>query len=155
MTAVFDPSIPRITTPKPTHGGAPSHAPPDTQYVPGNSLARFLGYFSIGLGLAEVAMPRTMARATGVKQEGLLELYGLREIGCGIAILGTNRPTEWLWARVAGDVLDLVTIAANLADADEDDRERLLASTAAVAGVAILDVICASQLTAAAALTDD
>ena len=39
MTTLLHPSIPRITAPKRTHGGAPSHAPPDTRYVPGNSLA--------------------------------------------------------------------------------------------------------------------
>lgn len=48
MTALLNPSLPRITAPKMTHGGAPSHSPPDTRYVPGNALAGFLGYFSIG-----------------------------------------------------------------------------------------------------------
>ena len=61
MTKLMNPSIPRRTAPKPTHGGAPSHGPPDTRYVPGNSLARFLGYFSIGLGLAEILAPRALA----------------------------------------------------------------------------------------------
>src|SRR5579884_2626028 len=107
MTAQLSSSEPRIMDPKPTHGGAPSHSPPDTRYVPGNSLARFLGYFSIGLGLAELLAPRTMSRLTGVRQQGLLQVYGVREIACGIGILASSRPTEWLWARVAGDALDL------------------------------------------------
>jgi len=155
MSALMSPSIPRITAPKPTQGGAPSHSPPDTRYVPGNSLARFLGYFSIGLGLAEVLAPRTMARLTGVHQEGLLQAYGVREIVCGVGILSSSRPTEWLWARVAGDALDLATLGGNLAESSGDRRERIVAATVAVAGVAALDFICASQLSAAAALTDD
>src|ERR1700712_14640 len=110
MTALLSPSIPRITAPKPTHGGAPSHAPPDVQYVPSNSLARFLGYFSIGLGLAEALAPNTMGHITGVRQKGLVQAYGIREIVCGIGILSSNRPTEWMWARVAGDTLDLATL---------------------------------------------
>jgi len=158
MAALLSPSIPRITAPKPTHGGAPSHSPPDTRYVPGNSLARFLGYFSIGLGLAEVLAPREMARLTGACQEGLLQAYGAREIVCGVGILASTRPAAWLWARVAGDALDLATLAGNLIDADGDRgnrRTRLGVSALAVAGVTALDALCAAQLTAAAALTDD
>jgi len=155
MSALLTPSIPRITAPKPTHGGAPSHAPPDTRYVPGNSLSRFLGYFSIGLGLAEALAPRTMSRLTGVRQETLLQAYGVREMVCGIGILSSTRPTEWLWARVVGDALDLIAITGDCIDASDEDRNRLLASAAAVAGVTALDVICASQLSAASALTDD
>src|SRR5947209_18935484 len=97
MTSLLSPSIPRYTAPKQTHGGAPSHSPPDTRYVPGNALARFLGYFSIGLGLAEVFAPRALARLTGVRQEGVLQAYGVREIACGVGILSCSRPTGWMW----------------------------------------------------------
>jgi hypothetical protein len=154
MTAL-ESSIPRITEPKPTHGGAPSHAPPDTRYVPGNSLARFLGYFSIGLGLAEILYPRDVARLSGIRQQGLLQAFGVREIVCGIGILVSSRPTQWLWARVAGDALDLATAGGNFIEAGGDRRGRLLATVAALAGVTALDVLCAGQLTAAAALVDD
>lgn len=147
-------SVPRIQAPKPTQGYAPSHSPPDVRYVPGNSLARFLGYFSLGLGLAELVAPRQMARLTGVRQTGLLPGYGAREIATGIGILGSSRPTGWLWARVAGDVLDLVTLGENMAEDNGTRRKRALAA-AAVAGVTLLDILCASQLTAAGAVTDD
>ena len=46
--------MPRITAPTPTRGPAPSHSPPDMHYAPGIGLARALGWFSIGLGLAEI-----------------------------------------------------------------------------------------------------
>lgn len=155
MAALLSPSIPRIRSPKPTHGGAPSHSPPDIRYVPGNSLARFLGYFSIGLGLAEVLATQQVARLSGVRQEGLLQAYGVREILCGIGILSSSRPTGWLWARVAGDALDLAAAAENLADTGGARRARLIGTIAALAGAAALDVVCASQLSAASALVDD
>lgn len=155
MTTLMSPSIPRFTEPTPTHGGAPSHSPPDTRYVPGNSLARFLGYFSIGLGLAEVLAPDAVRRLSGVRQEGILRAYGVREIVCGIGILSSTRPTGWLWARVAGDALDLLTAGGNYAEAGGHRRGRLLATALALAGVTALDALCAAQLSAAAALTDE
>ncbi len=153
MTALLSPSIPRIKEPKPTHGCAPSHSPPDVRYTPGNSLARFLGYFSIGLGLAEALAPRTVSRLTGVEQKGILQAYGVREIACGVGILSSSRPTGWLWSRVAGDALDLATLVVNLIEQDGDPR--VIASLAAVGGVTLLDTMCAMQLSAASALTDD
>jgi hypothetical protein len=155
MSSLLTPSVPRITEPKPTHGHSPSHSPPDTRYVPGNSLVRFLGYFSIGLGLSEVLAPRSLARLTGVHQEGILRAYGLREIACGLGILRNSRPTDWLWARVAGDALDLATAGMNFTAASGERRDRLLATLAALAGVTVLDALCAAQLSAADALTDD
>lgn len=148
-------AIPRIMVPTPTHGGAPSHSPPDTRYVPGNSIARFLGYFSIGLGLAEILAPDALARVSGVHPKGLLQAYGVREIACGVGILASSRPTGWLWARVAGDALDIATALGNMTAASGNRRHKLIVSAVALAGVTALDVMCSAQLTAAAALTDD
>jgi hypothetical protein len=108
-------------------------------------LADFLGLFSVGLGLWEVLDPRGVADATGVRYPGLLRAYGLREIAAGVGILSNRRPAGWLWARVAGDVLDLATIAAAYAEADEEDRRKALLAAAAVAGVTALDVLAAQQ----------
>lgn len=110
----------------------------------GEPLATFLGLFSIGLGLWEVLSPRGVANATGVRYPGLLRAYGVREIGAGVGLLTTRRPAGWLWARVAGDVMDLATIGAAYAAATSDaDKRKALAAAAAVAGVTALDVICA------------
>jgi len=141
----------RLTEPTPTQGPAPSHSPPDTRYAPGIGLARGLGWFSIGLGLAELLAPRAVGELTGVRCPGLLQLYGLREIACGVGILNSTRPTEWMWARVAGDALDLGTLGAAMVNGNGDSGRACVAA-AAVAGVTLLDVICATQLSAAAAL---
>src|SRR5438270_8226586 len=98
MASLMDP-VPRITHPEPTRGGTPSHSPPDTRFAPGLGMARGLGWFSIGLGLAELLAPRTMSDLTGVRNTRLLQCYGLREIATGLGILDSNQPAGWLWAR--------------------------------------------------------
>ena len=77
-------------------------------------LATFLGLFSIGLGLWELAAPRSVARVTGAHfHPQLIQAYGLRELMAGFGLL-TERDAvpNWLWARVAGDALDLATLGA-------------------------------------------
>lgn len=125
-----------------------SHSDPMSRAAPhpsGDALDRFLGYFSIGLGLAEVLAPRALARLTGVRHLGLLQAYGLRELAAGIGVLNDPRPSGWLWARVAGDALDLLTLAKNLDEADARERQRVLTSLLSVAGVTVLDILAAAR----------
>jgi len=142
----------RFNVPTPTRGPGPSRSPTDVRYTPGGGLANALGWFSIGLGLAEVLAPKTMMRMTGVRSPALLQVFGLREIISGLAILSCARPAGPMWSRVAGDAMDLAALAGALNEADGEQRERTLASMAAVAGVTALDVASAMQLSAAAAL---
>src|SRR5204862_1068288 len=77
--------------------------------------ARGLGWFSIGLGLAELLAPRLLSRAFGMPgASGAVRACGIREIATGIGILASRNPTPWVWARVAGDALDAATIGAAL-----------------------------------------
>jgi uncharacterized membrane protein len=109
-------------------------------------LARGLGWFSIGLGIAELAAPRDLARSIGVSDHRLLlRAVGLREIVTGLGILTRRRPAGWLWARVAGDMMDLALLGTVLNSAD-GRRGRVTAATAAVAGVTMLDVWCSRQI---------
>jgi len=102
-----------------------------------------LGVFSIGLGLAELLAPRSMARATGLRgREMLLQAYGLREIATGIGLLASRDPAPWLWARVAGDALDVSTLAA-AARNGKPDGAHALAALLAVSPVGMMDVACA------------
>lgn len=111
-----------------------------------DTLARGLGLYSIALGIAEVVAPRTLARALGMKgQEGLIAGYGVREIATGIGILASKDPTPWIWGRVAGDGLDLATLATAL-EGDNPKRQNVGIAMAAVAGVTALDVYCAQTL---------
>jgi hypothetical protein len=108
-------------------------------------VATFLGLFSIGLGLAELLCSRRVAEATGVRNRSLLQAYGAREIVSGLGILTTDRPVGWLWGRVMGDALDLATLAAVYPDAGHDDRRRIAVAATAVAGVGLLDLLCATE----------
>ena len=111
-------------------------------------LAMALGWFSIGLGLAETLAPSALARLIGVRNDRplLFRLLGLREITSGIGILTNHRPAGWLWSRVAGDIMDLSLLGLAFT-AEGSARSRLVAATAAVAGVTALDVIEAQELT--------
>ncbi|WP_262296053.1 cyclase dehydrase [Microvirga sesbaniae] len=111
-----------------------------------DTLARGLGLFSIALGIAEIAAPRALARALGMKgQEGLIAGYGVREIATGIGILASKDPTPWIWGRVAGDGLDLATLATAL-EGKNPKKGNVGIAMAAVAGVTALDVYCAQTL---------
>ena len=106
--------------------------------------ARGLGWFSIGLGAAEVLAPRLLGRVLGMPQSGgLLFLYGLREIATGIGLLRARNQTPWLWGRVAGDALDLATLAAH---ARSNNKLRIGLGMAAVAGVTALDATMAKAM---------
>ena len=111
-------------------------------------LAKGLGWFSVGLGLAELLAPRAIASISGVSKErtGLIRLYGLRELASGIAIFSQQKPTEAVWSRVAGDAIDLVSLGVACTSPDAKGG-RITFATANVLAVTALDVICAMQLT--------
>jgi hypothetical protein len=129
---------------------------PDRRIDDAVSAARGLGYFSLGLGLYELLAPGHLARLLGMEEhEALIRAYGLREIATGVGILRSREPAEWVWGRVGGDALDLTTLAAAGLRDDNRRRGNVLAAMAAVAGVAVADVLCARRLTARKARIHD
>lgn len=119
------------------------HGAPDAAT---RALAQGLGWFSIGLGLAEVVMPGTLARMLGMRgHETLIRAYGVREIGAGIGILASRDPTPWIWGRIAGDALDIATLGVGL-EGDNPKKGNVALALTAVAGVTALDVACAQRL---------
>jgi uncharacterized membrane protein len=119
-------------------------APPGSAWNDPRRLSRGLGWFSIGLGLAEILAPSLVASISGTRNHrGLTRFYGLRELAAGYGILNQPaNPGPWLWSRVAGDIVDLATLGAALTD-EENDRGKTLFAFASVAGVTALDVLCA------------
>jgi uncharacterized membrane protein len=114
-------------------------------------LAKGLGWFSVGLGLSQVLAPRGVVGFIGVSDDhrncALMRMLGLRELACGVGILTKRRPAGWVWARVAGDMMDLALLGTAMAE-DGPGRDRVAAATAAVVGVTALDVYDAVQLSA-------
>lgn len=160
---VITPGTPGAAPPLPQISDAPSfdYAPaqravgPSPHYLTqsesrnhrAQQFASALGWFSIGLGVAQLLAPRPMARVIGAPERtGLMRAIGAREIAAGVGILSRRQPTGWLWSRVAGDAMDLVLIGA-AARSRTTQRNRLLAAAAAVAGIALLDVLGSMQQT--------
>jgi len=112
-------------------------------------LPRLLGWASLGLGVPQTLTPGRFARFIGVEDDSttraiVLGACGLREnaAAAGLLALHRDRPAGWLWARVAGDGLDLALLALALRGRSEQ-RQRTLAAAGAVLGVAALDVVAA------------
>ncbi|HET6654997.1 MAG TPA: hypothetical protein VFH57_02015 [Gammaproteobacteria bacterium] len=111
----------------------------------GEQLARALGVFSIGLGLAELVAPARTGRYLGMHRTGLIRACGGREIAAGASILAQPRQARWLWSRVGGDMLDLGALVWTLTKRNSKRRNVGLA-LGAVAAVTAIDVLCARQL---------
>jgi hypothetical protein len=113
------------------------------------SLARGLGWFSIGLGLAELLMTRKVSNAAGLPgKEGVLRAYGAREIGQGVGILASKHPNTlapWIWLRVAGDALDIATAATGLR-AGNPKKGRVVLTLLTLGAVTMVDAVCATEL---------
>jgi hypothetical protein len=108
------------------------------------SLALPLGWFSIGLGLAELLAPGRIAQAHGAaRAEPLVRGFGAREIAAGIGILAAPQSSAGLWARAAGDVLDIGAAGAAVAGAEGRARKLAIGTLAFVVGALALDLLVA------------
>ena len=110
------------------------------------ALAQGLGWFSIGLGVAQVAAPGVVSRLVGVKPtragQELMRAIGIRELVAGAGLVALRNPPAFLWARVAGDTMDLALLGNALVAGG--DKRRTGAAAAAVAGITALDVLAAT-----------
>ena len=108
--------------------GAATRIPPPTR-SPGASAGS-----RSGSALVELAAPALPRAALGMEgSEGLIQAYGAREIATGIAILASRRSRRpGSGARVAGDALDLATLATGL-EGDNPQEGNVMLAMAAVA----------------------
>jgi hypothetical protein len=107
--------------------------------------ANGLGWFSIALGLTELVAAKPLAKALGMKSPALLRAYGVREIAAGVGLLTQAKKGPWVWARIAGDALDVATLGAALSSRNPKRGNAALAM-AAVSPVVALDLICGERL---------
>ncbi|MCJ2138443.1 hypothetical protein [Methylobacterium sp. E-066] len=119
---------------------------PSSRGIP-DSLARGLGWFSLGLGFTELLAPGRITRALGMEgKEALVRAYGVREIGSGILSLSVDKQLG-LWSRVAGDGLDIATVMTALRS-DNPKRDNVVVALALLLGITAVDVIDAQATTA-------
>ena len=109
-----------------------------------------LGWFSIGLGLAELLAPRQVARLIGADEDdattrAVLMGTGVRELACGVGLLSKSRPATWAWARVAGDVMDIALLGYTW-NSNPVPREQMLAVGGTILGATWADAQTAVQL---------
>lgn len=114
---------------------------------------RALGLVSLGLGLAQVAAPHAVRRLSGVDDSAtsrsVVPLVGARELVHAAGLLAGRRVGPWAWTRVAGDAMDLASLAVALGNRTGRRRGRLVGVTGAVLGITALDVLTAVQATRA------
>ena len=114
------------------------------------SVARGLGWFSIGLGVSQLVLGAHLSNALGMGRIGktgaIVRACGMREIASGVWILANPRDARGLWVRVAGDFLDLATLWTGLAQPSNSRRGNVALAMGAVAGVTALDIMTARRL---------
>ncbi len=119
----------------------------DRSMTPAMRASRLLGWVSFGIAAAELLAPRRVARAVGLEgHETLLRAYGAREVLAGVGAHSIY-PVPAMWSRVAGDLVDLGTLAYAAKRSDDRSRNAWIA-IAAVAGITLIDALVAGQLAA-------
>jgi uncharacterized membrane protein len=112
-------------------------------------LGRGLGWFSVALGIAEIAAPRRLARVIGVRDaprtRSTVRAVGARELASGVGILARPTSAVPLWSRVAGDALDLGLLGMALRSR-RTRADRVMAVAALVVGVTALDAWAGRRL---------
>jgi uncharacterized membrane protein len=108
---------------------------------------RVLGWFSVGLGLAQLAAPTRVAALSGIDRDGndhamLLRVIGAREVAAGSGIVAQPRSQRWLFLRLAGDAMDLALLAAAMRS-DRANRGRVALALACVGGITLMDALAA------------
>jgi len=114
-----------------------------------SQLARGLGWLGMGLGITELAAPRTLARAIGVECDPgtrwTMRALGAREIASGAGIFARPAMAAPVWSRVAGDAIDLALLGYALRTRSVHPR-RTVVAILLVAGVTALDAYAGSKV---------
>ena len=111
------------------------------------TISKGLALFSLGLGLAELVVPRKIGASLGAdrQRDSLIRGFGAREVAAGIGILQAPDEPSRVLARVAGDVLDIAALAS-LSRGDNGRKGWVWGAILAVAGVTIADFLTAGAL---------
>lgn len=108
-----------------------------------------LGFAQLALAAFELARPGALARSVGLTENHtFLKGFGAREMATGAGLFGWRRGrgrSLWIWARVAGDVIDLWTLAPALSRRNPK-RKAAFAALAVIGAATVVDILCARAL---------
>src|SRR4051812_12826552 len=123
----------------------------DSHEMEDSALACGLGLASVAIGLAELTLPQQIEHLLGIddtpQTRGVLKILGVRELSHGVHLLmdgSTTNLATGVWARVAGDALDNVCLAAAATKTKRLSSFSVVA--ASVMAIGVLDVITAVRL---------
>lgn len=120
-----------------------------TGMPPERRTAKFLGAFSLGLGVAQIAAPERINKLIGLhdnpKARTIQRLIGVQELTAGQAIFSFSPPTPILWARTAGDALHLGLLGRAYTGARRNDRTKLRNTIAAIGALGVVDALVATR----------
>jgi hypothetical protein len=104
-----------------------------------------LGVFSIGLGIAELAASKRIARGLSADEhDGVVRTFGARELLAGAALLSGPAHSARVWNRVVGDAMDIA--ALGLAARRAPQNKAVWGAIAFVAAATALDIVTAIGL---------
>jgi hypothetical protein len=107
--------------------------------------ANFLGWFSLALGVTELIAAKPLVRTLGLRSPSMMRAFGAREVLAGVGLLTRRTKGPWIWARLAGDVLDVATLGAAMSPRNGARRNAAIAM-AVVAPIVALDAVCGAKL---------
>ena len=115
--------------------------------TPAMRASRMLGWLSFAIGAAELLAPKKVARTVGMSEDrsGLLRAYGAREMVAGVGAHSVY-PVPAMWSRVAGDLVDLGTLAVAARRPDGGRDKGAWIAMGAVLGLTVIDAIVAGKL---------
>lgn len=106
-----------------------------------------LGFFSIGLGLLEVAAPGRLAKwlgAEGNPMKTVIAIFGARELLAGGMLLRGPAVSTNVWNRVVGDAMDLTALGLTFGQSSR--KGAVAGALAFVGGATVLDALTARGL---------
>jgi hypothetical protein len=111
------------------------------------TLSMNIGVNAVGLGIWGALFPGHVKKTLGIKapEPVVQAVFGARELWTGFTLAGDPTKSEVLWARVAGDVFDILALKA-LDNRHNPKRGNARAALGFVLFVTALDVIAASRM---------
>jgi hypothetical protein len=112
------------------------------------TLSMNIGMTAIGLGIWGSLFPGHVKKTLGIRApEPMVQaVFGARELWSGYSLAGDPTRSGVLWARVAGDVFDIMALKA-LDNPSNPKRGTARAALGFVLAVTALDVITAVRMT--------